>query len=180
MRLYYDETTGELLYTLNFQRESEYPAATNWIDVEDPPRHFEGYRVVEGVLSMIDISPERKAAISEINMSMSTIREQYVTNITGQEMLYQVKEEEARAYLVSDPEPTDLTDYPLIAAEVGITAPTAYEVAQVYLNMAIQWKTLAAQLETLRLGTIKSIEEALDTASISVAKQTYYATIASM
>ncbi|WP_282060082.1 hypothetical protein [Roseobacter litoralis] len=40
-------------------------------------------------------------------------------------MMYLRKEAQARAFLAQAVTPTDLTDYPLIAAEVGITAQSA-------------------------------------------------------
>lgn len=73
-------------------------------------------------------------------------------------MLYLVKEDEAERF-IHDPDP-DLADYPLISAEIGITGPTAYEVAQVYLNLGAQFRQISAQLETIRLGHIAQVESA--------------------
>jgi hypothetical protein len=79
------------------------------------------------------------------------VRQRYVTDLPGQEMIYLRKEQEAAAYLSADPEPSTLVDFPFIAAEVGITAPTAFEVAQIYANLANIWKSLGAYLETARM-----------------------------
>lgn len=100
----------------------------------------------------------RLASVAAINAASGPIRRLYVTDIPGQEALYLMKEAEARAWVASaNP---DATQFPLIAAEVGITAPTADEVAQVYLNLAAIYTVAAAQLETVRLGHIAQAETA--------------------
>ncbi len=97
-----------------------------------------------------------------VKSAADAVRRRYVTMIAGQEMLYLRKEAEARAYL-ADPNPAD---YPLIMAEVGITAPEAWHVAQVYLGLSAVWISLAAPLETARLGAIAQIEVAEDAETI--------------
>ncbi|WP_143542812.1 hypothetical protein [Cereibacter azotoformans] len=106
----------------------------------------------------------RAEAICGINRVAGEIRRRYVTVMPGEEMLYLRKEAEARAYL-ADPDP-DPADYPLIMAEEGITAPTAWHVAQVYLGLSAVWISLAAPLETARLGAIAQIELAEDAETI--------------
>nr|RDS95568.1 hypothetical protein DWF04_06045 [Cereibacter sphaeroides f. sp. denitrificans] len=111
-----------------------------------------------------ELEQARRAGIECINRAADAVRRRYVTAITGQDMLYLRKEAEARNYIAAvDP---DLDDYPLIAAEVGITAPTAWQVAQVYLGLSAIWISLAAPLETARLGAIATIETAPDLATI--------------
>lgn len=99
-------------------------------------------------------------AIARVNAAAGTLRGRYITIIPGQEMIYLAKEAEARAYLTESPEPETLASYPLIAAEVGITAPSAYAIAQVWANMAAIWRGIAAQIETARLGAVAQIEAA--------------------
>lgn len=122
-----------------------------------------------------ELAKKQKEAIAEINSTMSEVRKAYVTDIVGQDMLYQAKEEEAKAYLLNLP--VDLVDYPLISGEIGITGTTAYEVAQVYVNMAAQWKQLAGTLENLRLGAVKEVEEATTISAITSAKTNYMTAI---
>lgn len=99
-------------------------------------------------------------AIARVNAAAGTLRGRYITIIPGQEMIYLAKEAEARAYLAETPEPATLDAYPLIAAEVGITAPTPYTLAQTWANMAAIWRGIAAQIETARLGAVAQIEAA--------------------
>lgn len=96
------------------------------------------------------------AATDSINSAIGQARTKFITNLPGQEMLHLVKEDEAERF-IHDPDP-DLADYPLISAGIGITGPTAYEVAQVYLNLGAQFRQIGAQLETIRLGHIAQVE----------------------
>lgn len=77
------------------------------------------------------------------------------------------KEAEARAFL-AEPDP-DLADYPMLSAEVGITAPDAETLAQIWLNMVVLWRSAAAGLEALRLTTAAAIEAAGTVAEVDAA-----------
>lgn len=114
----------------------------------------------------LQLTSERLAAIAVVNDAAKVVRRRFVTDLPGQEMMYLRKEARARAFLAEPVTPADLTAYPLIAAEIGITAQTAAEVAQVYINLAFLWETVGAALETVRLGAISAIETAADTTAI--------------
>lgn len=66
-------------------------------------------------------------------------------------MIYLAKEAEARAYLV------DGTIGPLLSAEVGITAPEPYQLAQLWVNLAALWRGAAAGIEGERSSRIKAV-----------------------
>lgn len=106
------------------------------------------------------VGQARRALIDEINATIGAQRQAYITTLPGQEMIYGAKEAEAKAYLAADPEPSDLTDYPFLAAEVGVTAETAYQLAQVWLYMAHEWRTVGPQMEHLRLSLISDADAA--------------------
>ncbi|MFB2531040.1 hypothetical protein ACEYYA_02620 [Paracoccus sp. p3-h83] len=103
-----------------------------------------------------DLLAAKQQAIAQINEASAAVRRRYVTDIPGQEALYLMKEAEARGYLGTTG--AQITDYPLIGAEVGITGTTPDQVAQIYLNLANVYRAAAAQLETARLGSIAQIE----------------------
>ena len=169
MRIYYKPESGAILHTLTAEHYPDLPG--NWIEVPDQPLGDLGdWRVEGGQLMRCGLGGAKAKAVTSINMAADTIRRRYVTQITGQDMLYMTKRDEAAAYL-ADPDP-DLTNYPLLAAEVGITAPTAYHVAQVYLGLSAIWIALVAPLETARLGAIKQIEMAEDAETIEAAVTT--------
>mgnify|MGYP000882675861 CR=1 FL=1 len=106
-------------------------------------------------------------AIEQVNETIGKARMQYITVIPGQDMLYKAKQEEATECL-EEGVGALAVNYPLLAAEIGITAPTLLDVAQVVVNMAFFWKATASNLEMLRLGTIQDLEGAVNRADIDV------------
>jgi hypothetical protein len=101
----------------------------------------------------------RRAARARVNERAGQARLALVTDISGQTAIYQAKEAEARAYLAAGA-PDDLHDYPAIAAEIGITAPTAYQLAQIWLFMAAQFRMAAAASEHARLSALAAVDAA--------------------
>ena len=85
--------------------------------------------------------------IARIDAEAEAVRAQYITPGSGQAMVYGAKQAEARAYQAAG-KPSDLTDYPLLGAEVGITTPTASEIAALWLAMEAQWIAAAADRKT--------------------------------
>ena len=171
MYIYYEPGTGAIIQTIALP-PSIPPSrlGDHWIEAESAPDDLHSWMVVDGELTQ-RTDPETVArlatdAIAVVNTAVGALRSQFITNIPGQEMLYLAKEAEAGAYL-ADPDP-DLDDYPLVSAEVGITAATPYEVAQVYLNLGAYFRTVAAQLETLRLGYVTQLEAAATPTQVEV------------
>lgn len=99
-----------------------------------------------------------------LNIRMAKERARFITTLPGQEMIYLAKEAEAVRY-VADPIP-DLTRFPMLAAEIGITAPDAWQLAQIWLAMADLWREAAAQLEAYRLRISAEIDAAESLAEI--------------
>lgn len=112
-----------------------------------------------------NLPAQRRKAIEAANVAIGQVRRAYITAIPGQEMIYAAKEAEAQAYISQEPE--NLADFPMLAAEVGITAPTAYHLAMVWLHMGAYWRHMAATLEKIRLGAIAKIEAASSADEIS-------------
>lgn len=112
-----------------------------------------------------DLAAAKAAAIAQANAWAGRERARHITITPGQDMIYLAKEAEALRYL-ADPDPAP-ADYPLICAEVGVTAPDAYQIAQIWAQMAALWRQVAAQIETARLGTIAQIEAAQTEAAVS-------------
>ena len=104
------------------------------------------------------LAASRAAAVAEINAWAAQERLKYITDLPGQGMIYLAKEVEARAWLAA-PAP-DATAYPMLAAEVGITAPDAYQLSQIWVNMAAMWRGVAARIEHERLQRIAAIAPA--------------------
>lgn len=99
-------------------------------------------------------------AIAAVNAVSGLTRQKFITILPGQNMIYMAKEREAIANLAA---PTgDSTPYPLLAAEVGVTAPTAWELAQVWVNVSVYWRSIAARIEGVQMCAIAQIENCTD------------------
>ena len=114
-----------------------------------------------------DLEAAKSVAFDAVKAATGAVRLRFLTDIPGQELIYNEKRQEATLFLALDPAPTDLTPYPFLAAEVGITAPTAAEVAAVFLARAALWVEVGAALEAIRLSTVQRIETALTEAEIA-------------
>lgn len=90
--------------------------------------------------------------------AVTAARAALITDLPGQSMIYLAKEAEARAW-IADPTP-DPAAYPLLSAELGITAPDGASLAQIWLNLATLWRSTAADLEALRLTASAAIDAA--------------------
>lgn len=108
----------------------------------------------------------KAAGISKVNQRVSYIRGKYITPILEQGAIYNEKRNEAIAYL-ADPDP-NMDQYPFLSGEVGITAPTAYELAQLWLNLAAIWIEAGAQIEKIRVGANTRIEAATSEEEVTV------------
>lgn len=117
----------------------------------------------------------RAKRTAEINAGAAQLRRVFLTDIPGQDMIYAEKEAEARRWVQAEsamaeggPEP-DLDDYVWLAGEVGITAETASQLAQVWLNMAALWRLAGPAIEGLRLGSVAQVEAGTTLAEIDAA-----------
>ncbi|WP_018632153.1 hypothetical protein [Neomegalonema perideroedes] len=105
--------------------------------------------VPEAVVASGDLGAAKAAARARLIAHVAAARAALITNLPGQEMVYLAKEAEAEAWLAArDP---DAADYPLLAAEVGTTAETPDQLAQIWLNKGALWREAVARLEALRL-----------------------------
>lgn len=164
--LIYHNAAGKVLHTLNGFPKT--PPAGDYVEVPDDTDVSElaALSVIGGVLTETDIAPYKKSAVDRVNSEINDVRKQFITDISGQQMIYTSKEQEAIAFLAAVPEPTDLTEYPFLAGEIGSTGDTAAQVAQIYLNLSMQWRQVGSQLESIRIGTNVAIESAATKAEI--------------
>lgn len=111
----------------------------------------------------------RRLIVAQVNARVDAVRRRSRTVIAGQDALYERKAAEARAYVAATSqgsEPVSLEDYPLIAAEVGITAPEAWQVAQIWLHRSAAVAALDAATEAPRQAALAAIAEATSIAEI--------------
>lgn len=107
---------------------------------------------------------EKTRARAEVAAAIAAARTALITDLPGQSMIYLAKEAEARAWL-ADPAP-DMAEYPMLSAEIGLTAPDARALAQIWLNMATLWRSAAATLEARRLTLNAAIDAATTVAEV--------------
>lgn len=120
-------------------------------------------------LAAASLARARKAAGVRINAAIGQVRLRYVTDIPGQQAIYTEKLAEARAWLALRDEPATLADFPLLAAEVGVTAPTPWHLAQIWANKSALWRQVAGQTERLRMEAAAAIDAAPDEAAVDAA-----------
>lgn len=150
---------------------------------QSPPPHS---KVVDGLVAPMseqeieqDEFPAKKQdAYLQIKAIVSQGRLAYITDLPGQDAIYQSKEKEAVAYLAAA-NPV-LTEYPLLNSETGITALTATDLANLWITMAQQWRAVAAQLEAARMIANASIGSATSVAEVEAALTNLETTIAAL
>ena len=146
-----------------------------WLASEVTVRRGEGSPILNGAA----LARTRAAALARVNEAIGQVRLRYITEIPGQQTIYTEKQAEARAYLREAPEPASLTDFPLLAAEVGVTAPTAWQLAQIWANKSALWRQVAGATERLRMQASAAIDAAPDEAAIEAAVTTALTTLQS-
>ena len=111
----------------------------------------------------------RRQAMAQVDAAAERARLALITPGAGQALVYERKRAEAeRMAGDGDPQPAD---YPLLAAEVGITAPTLVEVGAAVRAMAADWIVAAAAIEAVRLHAKAAIAAATTPPAIRAAAQ---------
>lgn len=93
-----------------------------------------------------------KAELSAaIDQAAGRVRAKYVTDAPGQDLLYDRKRREAE-YVTDQGAGADPALCPVLAASVGIEAPTLADCAALVLAKESQWAAIAAAIELRRLS----------------------------
>lgn len=156
------------------------PAGPHTVRLADPAMAGT-HRVEAGALVLIETPIEtlRVRAIRRIEVIAECARNRWITPSVAASGIYLAKESEARDWLAAG-EPEDLADYPLIAGEIGLTAPTAWHIAQLWLGMAAAWRGIAAAIEAARLGAKTAILAASTATEIDAAMGALEETLATL
>ncbi|MCL8000184.1 hypothetical protein M8994_18295 [Brucella sp. 21LCYQ03] len=113
--------------------------------------------------SLVAIDGLKAALKASVDVAAENERLKYITPGHGQAMTYQQKVAEAQTFKAAiNPQPTD---YPILSSEVGITADTLAEVADIVLAAFAQWQQIGAMIESIRLGAKRDIDAAKDEAA---------------
>lgn len=107
-----------------------------------------------------ELESARGTALRNLDSLIEVARARFVTLLPGQEAIYQAKEAEARSFLARVRGGDDLDDFPYLAAEVGITAPTAHDLAQLWLQRGAVNRRRGAETERMRFTAREAIRTA--------------------
>ena len=116
----------------------------------------------------VDLDAARMGVCNAIDTTAERLRQTVLTPGSGQMAAYQAKEEQARA-LLADPTPTE-GEYPDIFNEIGITAPSAGEVAMAVMAAAERWRAYGRAVERVRLSAKKAVAEASGLSGVLAAR----------
>lgn len=105
----------------------------------------------------LSIETIRAKACLRIDADAERQRLKYITPGYGQAMVYSEKAAQAVRFM-ADQNPV-LGDYPLLTAEVGLTADTIDGVAATVWNKRVVWLQIAAMIERARLQAKKLVNE---------------------
>lgn len=104
---------------------------------------------------------------AKVDADAEAARLQWITPGSGQALTYEQKRAEAER-MATDPAPKP-DAYPLLAAEVGITADTLAAVGTLVRARAAAWTAIAAQIESLRLQAKAAVMAASNAAEARAA-----------
>jgi hypothetical protein len=113
------------------------------------------------------VADAQKRARVEIFRAVGQKRREFITDLPAQTEVYRRKEAEARAYL-ADPSP-DMADYPRLSDEVGLTAPTADDLAALWVSMADAWDAADRAVEKARMTAKAAVASAETVADVDAA-----------
>jgi len=119
----------------------------------------------------LDLGPSLSALqamlAAQVDADAEAARLLWITPGSGQAMTYEQKRIEAER-MASDPEPQPEA-YPMLSAEVGITADTLAAVGALVRGRVAVWTVIAAQIECLRLQAKAAVMAATNAADARAA-----------
>jgi hypothetical protein len=110
------------------------------------------------------LDQKKAVASARIDTDAERARQVWATGGDLQSLVYEGKRREAAAYAVDGtPDPST---YPLLAAEIGLTADSLAGVAAIVSAKSAGWTQAAAAIERIRVGAKMGIDAATDQAGI--------------
>ena len=108
----------------------------------------------------------RHEAENAIDREADIVRTRFAT--PGKHQIYADKRNEAERYLTEaqSGELPNLSGFPYLSAETGITAETAADLAELWIYMDSQWKQVAALIEQITIGAKAQVRTAVSQAEI--------------
>lgn len=94
----------------------------------------------------------REVGAVSVEEKANEVRARFAT--PGKHVIYDKKLQEAQRYLeaiASNKPPADLKKFPYLRREVGLTAPTPIELAQLWVGMNMAWDEVSPLIEEISL-----------------------------
>jgi hypothetical protein len=130
---------------------------------------------------MTSLAMLRVHAHRAIDAAAGDARLKYITDVAGQQAVYLVKLEQARAYIAAHALDAQAPVPPYIAAEAAAVGMTALDVAQEVVELATSWNDIAGPaIEGARLGGKAAVQAADDEAAINAARDAAIAALAAI
>lgn len=115
-----------------------------------------------------NVSLNRYEAESAIDIAADLVRSRFAT--PGKHVIYADKRAEAARYMeqiATGNEPV-MAEFPYLSVEIGLTADTALELAELWLWMDSAWKGAAAAIEQISLGGKAQVRQATSQVQIDI------------
>lgn len=127
--------------------------------------YWNGSAFVDGT---VDLEPQRRLALKQIDQMAGETRMLFITSVPGQEATYQFKIEDARAYKAAG-YPSDATPYPWINAEAEATGTSAQAAADTIIATGEQWVVVGVMIERTRMTFKTLARNAVDDETLNTA-----------
>ena len=121
------------------------------------------------------LDEKKVAAKLKVDSAAEKARLRFITNGSGQAMVYQEKADEAADFIANSyPAPTGspptYVGYPFIQAEINATGKTKEQAADDIIAQRTAWVATGAQIEEERLGGKSAIDSASDETGVNSAR----------
>jgi len=141
--------------------------------INSSPQHK--WQLADGVLSVVTpLSTYQEQGYRNVSMTADRARAAFISHSSTQQTVYQQKAAQAAAFLLEYPvaslaSAAPPASWPYLAAEVGITGATMFDVAIAITAASKRWIAAAAQIEALRLTAKKAVANATSESEIQQA-----------
>lgn len=130
---------------------------------------------------MTELRKSRFFARIAIDREAGAARLRYITDVPGQQAVYQAKAAEARAYLAAVAAEAALPSTPHLTAEAAATGSTVAVLAGVVAATADLWLgTRSPSIEAARMAGKAAVSAAQDSAAVAAAKDAALAALMSL
>lgn len=180
----YPNNVGEILFLMGYKDTDFIVINDNGVDIPEliwsggspiPSETEVNNFYANWIASPDRLTEQQTQAKALVDQTAERARVKYITIGSGQSLAYQEKAEEAADYIAAGyPAPSGsppvYEGYPFIQAEVNATGKTKEQAADDIIAAKSTWVSVGANIEEVRLGGKKNIDDAVDEAGVDSAK----------